>query len=133
MIQGYLLSIIYILFSAFLFLLDFYRQRLSFMLRPRAMLEEKKACLNAFSIAGFLLALALLFFPISPGPMIIGDLVPSVFILGSAAYFRIFYSNKNKDRAHFYYDGNTGHRKGIGFAYLVIAILHFLFPRFVLL
>ena len=133
MIQGYFLSIIYLVMSSFLILLDYYRQRLVFMLRLRALLEENRTFLNIWLITGGIIGLMLLFFPVSPGPTIIGDLLPSFFVLFSSVYFRISLSGRNNDRTRFYYEEKSRYRKGLGFTLLAIATLHFILPSFVLL
>ena len=114
MIQAYFFSVVYLLFSALLFLLAFYRQKLAF-------------------ISGIVISIVLLLAPISPGPVIIGDFVPALFILFSSFYFKFFYFEKSKGRARLYYTDNTLHRKWIGFLYIFIALLHFLFAKLVLI
>ncbi len=133
MIQAYFLSVVYLLFSALLFLLDFYRQKLAFMLALRSKLEEKKLYADILFFSGIVISIVLLLAPISPGPVIIGDFVPALFILFSSFYFKFFYFEKSKGRARLYYTDNTLHRKWIGFLYIFIALLHFLFAKLVLI
>ena len=88
MIQFYLLSVFYLLFSALLLLVDSYRRSLSFMLKAKSRIREKQKLLNLYFFSGIAIFLLLLFFPVSPGPQIAGDIVPAVFSLGMAFFFR---------------------------------------------
>lgn len=131
--QIYLLSIVYMVFSACLMLLDFHRKKLSFLFRIRALMEEDRRYLNGFLTIGLVIGLLLLFFPVYPGPMFIGDFVPAFTVMAISIYFRILYSDRNKDRTRYYYEGSGKYRKKLGYLVFVIAFLHFAFPSFVLL
>ncbi len=133
MIQFYLVSVVYLVFSSFLLLVDSYRRRLSFMLKAKSRIREKPGLLNFYFILGIVIFLLLLFFPISPGPQIAGDVLPSVFSIGMAFFFRILYSERNRERSDAYLAGKKPRLKKLGFACLFVALLHFLFPSFVLL
>lgn len=133
MIQAYILSIAYLLVSALLILVDYYRQELSFMLRLKAFLEDKRKYQMGFVLFGIIVGFVLIFFPIHPGPVFLGDLIPAIAIFFSSLYFLFSYSDMNRDRSHFYYDGSIGRRKQLGFAFIIVAIVHFLFPSLILL
>lgn len=133
MIQGYFLSIAYLAVSALLLLVDYYRQNLSIMLRLRSLLEENGRALRIFFMCGIAIGLSLLFFPISPGPIVLGDLIPAVAVFISDLYIMFIYSDRSKDRSHFYYEGSFVHRKQIGFIFIAVAVFHFLFPSLILL
>lgn len=133
MIQFYLLSVFYLLFSALLLLVDSYRRSLSFMLKAKSRIREKQKLLNLYFFSGIAIFLLLLFFPVSPGPQIAGDIVPAVFSLGMAFFFRILYSERNRERSDAYLAGKKARLKKLGFICLSVAFVHFLFPSFVLL
>ena len=132
--QIYLLSIAYMVFSSLLLLLPAFRPQLSFMLRINALLKENRVALDAYFFSALTVAILLLFFPASPGPVFIGDLLPALAIIFQAFYFRITYSEKNKDSAEIFYEGMWQARKTqAGMICLAIALAHFLLPSFVML
>ncbi len=133
MIQGYFLSVVFLATGAMLFLMEPYRTQFSFMIRFRSFLEEK--ALWAFILFGSVTALLLLFFPVYPGPFLLGDLIPAVFIIYQTIYFGIRYSRKrlDKNEAREYSRSGLERKKAMGFILLSVAALHFLLPSFVLL
>ena len=133
MIQLYLLSVAYLVFSALLILVDSYRRKLSFMIKVKSRLREDSKRLNIYFAAGLLISLLNLFLPMSPGPTIIGDLVPSLSVLFMAFFFRLLYSEKNRERSDAYLAGKKQKVRKLGLFSLVIALIHFLFPHIVLL
>ncbi len=134
MIQIYLLSVIYLLFSASLFLVDSYRSALSFAIIFKGVLQEKRRALHIYILIGFLIAILLLVFPVRPGPRVLGDLLPALCTLYSALFFRTQYSLRRFDEGEAYYETIRMERyKNIGIVILVIALLHFLFPDVVLI
>ena len=88
MIQQYFLILCYLVLSALLFLVDSYRKQLSFVIRIKGILMENRHYLDAYFISGIIIALWALFVPMYPGPVILGDLVPSLWTIYSAFFFR---------------------------------------------
>ena len=68
-----------------------------------------------------------------PGPVIAGDLVPAVSVLALAFFFRILYSERNRERSDAYLAGKKLRMKKLAYVTLSVAAVHFLFPSFVLL
>lgn len=134
MLQIYFLSIVYLVFSSLLLLIDYYREKLAFLLRLRAALRDNRKAQHIHFISGLAISILLLFFPISPGPMFLGDLVPSIAIAFESFYFLVSYSEKNRDRG-LSFNGTKLEvkRRNAGYASLLVALLHFLFPSFVLI
>lgn len=134
MIQGYLLSIFYLIFAALLLLQNKYRLQLSFFLKFSSYLKENRRYLNYFSLLGLFITLILVFFPISPGPMVLGDLIPALFILYETLYFFFTYGRDESESGKDYLDmKKEGRRINLGWCSLIIAVIHFIFPSFVLL
>ncbi len=133
MIQLYFLSIAYLVFSSLLLLVDSYRRKLSFMLKAKSSIRENIKRLNLYFLSGIALALSLLFVPMSPGPIIIGDIIPAAFILFLAFFFRLLYSERNRERSDAYLAGKKQKLRKLGFICLFISFMHFLFPSIVLL
>lgn len=133
MIQFYLLSVFYLVFSALILLVDSYRRKLSFMLKAKSAIRENIKRLNLYFLAGIVISMGDLFLPIHPGPVIAGDLIPAVFVLFMAFFFRILYSERNRERSDAYLAGKKQKLRKLGFICLYIALIHFLFPSIVLL
>lgn len=134
MIQFYFLSIVFLLFSSIMFLQNRYRFQLSFSLRFTEALEKNDKYLYLFSLSGVFIFLSLVFFPIDPGPVIIGDLVPALIVLYNTLYFFITNMRKKKENGSDYLIiKKEGRRVFLGYLSLTVASLHFLFPSFVLL
>ena len=133
MIQFWFLSIAYIVFSALFILVDIYRRQLSFMLKAKSRIREEEKKLNLYFLAGIVIAAGTAILPMRPGPAILGDALPSALCLFLAFFMRLFYSEKNRERASQYLTGNKQKMRRLGFACLAAALLHFLFPSFVLL
>ena len=76
----------------------------------------------------------LLFFPISPGPRILGDLIPALMVLYETLYFFIVYGREDikKDREYINFS-KEGRKVTLGWISMIVAIVHFAFPSFVLL
>lgn len=134
MIQGYFLSVFYLIFSAMIYFQGKYRIELSFMLRFTDELEKDRKKLYLFSSLGLLTFLILIFFPQSPGPVILGDLIPSLVVLYNTIYFFMMIKRKEKSGRGEYLDTKRGERKIIlGYISLSAAVLHFLLPSLVLI
>lgn len=134
MIQGYFLSILYLIISSLMFLQNKYRLQLSFVLRFSSYLISNKKALNIFTLSGAVVFLIVLFFPITPGPMILGDLVPALMILYETLYFYIVYGMEDTKKEREYINfSKEGRKVALGWISLIIATVHFFFPSFVLL
>ena len=135
MIQGYFLSIFYLVLSALIYYQSKYRMELSFMLRFMNLLEKNRRFYILFISCGFLTFLILFFFPIYPGPMILGDLIPSLMVLYNTLYFLVMIKRKEKnEKAENYLDMKSLSRKlFLARLSIIVAIVHFFLPSFVLL
>ncbi len=133
MIQGYFLTLVYLVVSSLIYFQSKYRLELAFMLRFTDALERDRRYLYSFSALGLLTFLILLFFPVSPGPKILGDLVPALVVLYNTLYFFIMIKRKEKSERADYLDRKRSERRiALGWISLSVALLHFLFPSFVL-
>lgn len=134
MIQCYILSILYLLLSALLFLQNRYRVQLSFFLRLSSFLRENRKALGIFVASGFLLVFVLALLPLSPGPMVLGDLIPLLMITYDSLYFLIVFSRDEGESRKDYLDiGKESRKVFLGYLNIAVAVLHFIFPTFVLL
>lgn len=130
MMQSFLLCEVFLTISSLLILLDSYRESLSFLLRFRTWLQDNKWGRNLFSVIGFAISLLVLLFPVDPGPMIIGDIIPALAVFGLVLFFRKEYSGEG---AVFAGTELGKGRRILGYIVFGIALLHFIVPSFVLI
>ena len=126
-IQFFLLAELYLLLGAAVLLADLYGVRFVFMLNIRSFCFRTGKTSLCFFAAGLCLCLCLLFSPVSPGPVIIGDLLPAVCILVEAFMFLHPALNNPGD----FFSGSRDRQ--LGRVLFAVALLHFLFPSVVLL
>ena len=85
-------------------------------------------------IAGLLIALLIVLFPVSPGPVILGDFIPAFWIIYSAFFFYINYSAKSSEDEKAPTEiVSTKRMRTLGMITSAIAVIHFAFPSIVLL
>ncbi len=141
MMQIYLLSILYLLVGAAFLLSDMYGGRFALLLSLRYAFRTKKGFQKWIIILGFVLSLALGFFPMAPGPRLLGDLIPMANIL-LLTFWYLFHALKYSDEDEplqeksvlettgQYFEKN---KRNFGFITCIVALLHFLVPMSVLL
>lgn len=87
MIQVWLVTILYFLFSILILFLDDYRLELGFMLSVRhRLIVDKRVRLFFFALGLVLFALNLVM-PMDPGPAVLGDFFPSLVCFFLSLYF----------------------------------------------
>lgn len=128
MVQIYLLSILYLFFSSCLLLVDKYGSVVLFLINLKTFFYSKKAIRIGSLVLGLLIVAGLLAFPIAPGPVVIGDILPAISIIIVILYF-IRQEGRDAGVAEF----NDNKRNALGFFTLGVALVHFLFPTIVLL
>ena len=126
-VQVYFLSEIYLLISAMIFLADRYGMNVIILLNVRSYYLAGKRRQIAFPVIGLILTLGLLFFPISPGPMVIGDLLPALCVFSCVFNYTLALSST----VHGNY--STMRDRFMGWSALTVGIIHFLFPAIVIL
>lgn len=127
MAQIYLLSVLFLFVSAGLLLVDKYGNILLVLINLKNAFQAHKWLRIGFLIAGCILALGLTFFPMEPGPAMLGDLLPAANIVILVLYFL---RQLGKDGTEVQY--NDSRKIALGFITLGIAVIHFLFPGIVL-
>ncbi len=128
MVQFYLLSIVYLVISAGLLLVDKYGTELLFLINLKTFYNSKKTIQFVYITIGFLTAVGLVLFPIEPGPMVIGDLLPAANIV-----VVLIYLIKNFGKAEDVVEFNNEKRNALGFITLGVALVHFVFPWIVII
>ncbi|MBP5163644.1 MAG: hypothetical protein ILP16_11815 [Spirochaetales bacterium] len=128
MIQFYLLSVVYLVLCAGLLLVDRYGTSFLFLINLKTFYNSKKAVKITYLSLGLLIALAIVFFPVSPGPIILGDILPAANIV-----LVLIYLLRNFSKTESIADFNNGKRNALGFITLGVALIHFLFPWIVII
>ena len=125
--QIYFLTVFYLFLTAFFLLIESYREYLTFMIKYRHILLSSNKLKVIFFIFGIVLGFLNLFFPSSPGPKFLGDLIPAISLFLSSIYYVSLKEEKIGD-ATLYGKGKTR-----GILLLLVAGFHFLLPNCVLL
>lgn len=141
MMQIYLLSIAYLLLGAGFLLSDMYGGRVSLLLSLRYVFRTKKGFLKVMIILGFSLSLALGFFPMAPGPRLLGDLFPmanTILLSFWYLFHALRYTEEDEpleDKSVLETTGQYFEKNKRNFGYItgMVALLHFLVPMSVLL
>jgi hypothetical protein len=149
MFQLYALTLIYLVIGASLLLIDEYGGRYLLLIRLSHTFEQHKFSYVVLSLIGFLITLLKIFFPISPGPPLLGDLFPSVCSMMIALYgiYKMIRGQESQipdqrsrnlllRREEMFQKTGTlmeQYKRNLGYICLVSASLHFLFPSAVLL
>ena len=128
MVQFYLLSVLFLVLSSGLLLVDKYGTTFLFLINLKTLYITRKAVRFSFLICGLLIAAAIVVFPISPGPVILGDVLPASNIILVILYFL-----KNMGKSEGVVEYNNGKRNALGFVTLGVAVIHFLFPAIVII
>ena len=130
MIQFYPLSVIYLAISSLILLPESWNSRFTYMIIIRGRLREEKRFRRVFLLSGLIIGAGTLFFPISPGPRILGDLIPAFMSVFLSLMINFIYSDKREDA---YIESLRADRfEHIGKLSLLIALIHFLFPHLIL-
>ena len=128
MVQFYLLSVLFLILSAGLLLVDKYGTTFLFLINLKTFYTSRKIVRVVYLILGLLIAVAIVVFPISPGPVILGDVLPAANIVIVLLYFL-----KNMNKVEGVLEYNNGKRNALGFVTLGVALIHFLFPGIVII
>ncbi|PKL10817.1 MAG: hypothetical protein CVV52_16490 [Spirochaetae bacterium HGW-Spirochaetae-8] len=146
--QGYLLTIGYLLVGAGLLLVDYYGGRFLLLIRIRHVYRTSLKTLVFSILGGLVLVIVKVFFPTAPGPVLLGDLFPAAMVLVLVVYFLsqlVAYHKHKGDEASpekkLQEDDmlqKTGsfietNKRNLGVVIMICALLHFLFPQAVLL
>lgn len=127
MFQVFILSEIYMLVSAAILLADRYGVHMILLINIRSFYLDGRKRQILFPVAGLLLTAGLLFFPVSPGPMILGDLLPAVTVLILVFNFTVVLASGDRVTSA------ALKNRLLGTFALITACLHFLFPSIVLI
>ncbi len=127
MFQVFILSEIYMLASAAILLADRYGMHMILLINIRSFYLDGRKRQIAFPLAGFLLTAGLLFFPVSPGPIILGDLLPAFTVLALVFNFTIVLTSGDRVTSA------ALKNRHLGTFALLTACIHFLFPSIVLI
>lgn len=136
MMQLYFLSVAYLIIGGAFLLSDTHGLKLNILYSLRFLFRNNNTFRLGLIISGVGLTIGLALFPLDPGPRIIGDLVPMITI-ALLTFFYLFEHFKKplgedglSDRIAHSLERVQEH---LGFVTLIVALIHFLLPHFVLL
>ena len=127
MIQFYLLSVLYLVLASGLLLVDKYGSTVFFLINLKTFYNSKKLTQIICLSVGALILLGVVFFPVNPGPMVLGDLLPAINLAVVLFYFM------RKVGKTDIVDYNNEKRNALGFITLGVALIHLLFPSIVII
>ena len=127
MIQFYLLSVLYLVLASGLLLVDKYGSTVFFLINLKTFYNSKKLTQIICLVVGAVILLGVIFFPVSPGPMVLGDLLPAINLAVVLFYFM------RKVGKTDIVDFNNEKRNALGFITLGVALIHLLFPSIVII
>ena len=126
--QVYFISVVYLVLASCLLLVDKYGPSMLFLINLQSFYRSRKQYPVIFIVIGLVVAAALVFFPMDPGPMVLGDFIPAAITLVVVFYFLRAYNSKT-----YVVNFNDAKRNALGYVSLGVAALHFLFPSIVLI
>ncbi|MDD3903628.1 MAG: hypothetical protein WC136_11645 [Sphaerochaeta sp.] len=141
MMQVYFLSIIYLLLGAGFLLSDSYGIKFALLLSLRYAFRTSKRFRRILIFSGLLLTVLLCFFPMDPGPVLLGDLLPLINVFSLTVWF-LFQAVKHVSDAQdsdensvleatgLYFERN---KRNFGYVTCLVSLLHFFVPFSVLL
>ena len=127
MIQFYLLSVLYLVLASGLLLVDKYGSTVFFLINLKTFYNSKKLTQIICLSVGAVILLGVVFFPVNPGPMVLGDLLPAINLAVVLFYFM------RKVGKTDIVDYNNEKRNALGFITLGVALIHLLFPSIVII
>ena len=127
MIQFYLLSVLYLVLASGLLLVDKYGSTVFFLINLKTFYNSRKLIQIICLSVGAVILLGVVFFPVSPGPMVLGDLLPAINLAVVLFYFM------RKVGKTDIVDFNNEKRKALGLITLGVALIHLLFPSIVII
>lgn len=131
MMQLWLISLSYLLYTGLVYITPSIGIYNPILLRIRDYLFAHEKYIIFLMISGYILTILTLFFPIKPGPMILGDLMVSVSIFISAINFTIIYVKK--EQSIVIDDKIIIRHKKYAIIIFIVTFLHFLLPNWVIL
>jgi hypothetical protein len=140
LIQLYLLSIAYLLLGSAFLLSDSYGLSFPLLLSLRYAFRTHRVVRRILVLSGLLLTIASALFPMDPGPMLLGDLVPMLNVFSLTLWYLyqalrgIGVKQEEQqtvlDATGLYMERN---KRNVGFLTMAVAIIHFIAPQLVLL
>jgi hypothetical protein len=131
MMQLWVISLVYLTYTGLIFITPAIGINNPTLLRIRDYLFNHDRYIIFLMICGYILTLLTLFFPIKPGPIILGDLLVSIFIFLSAINFTIIFANK--EQAIVIDEKIITRHRIYAIIIFIVTFLHFLLPFWVIL
>ncbi len=146
MMQLYFLTMVALVIEALVFLSDYYGWKYILLLKTKNYLLGKRKRLIIVIIIYLILMVCNLFFPVSPGPVLLGEfsvvISLALFVLFTTGVF--FSPKENFDEEvreaatprDFLMMGHSAiefHKRNLGFAVIIVAAVHLIYPAGILI
>jgi len=131
MMQVWFITILYLVYTGLIFITQEFGVKIPILLNMREYLFNNRRIFILVMFLGYILTFLNCFVPTIPGPIVLGDLFPTIALLYSSVWYNV-YLFKNKGPIII---EQTKRKYYLRIAIIIfnIAILHFLFPSWVLL
>ena len=152
MIQFYVLSLTFLLYGAAYLLADEYGMKYHLLIRVKESLVVNQTVTIVIIVLTTVIGVLKLISPVSPGPVVVGDFLPALCLLAQAVFFVFDMKKKGSmyddeavdlDEDHTVFADSdlisktqnfySKYKRYIGYSFLIVAFLQFLFPGAVLL
>ena len=145
--QLYFLTMVALMLEAVVFLSDYYGWKYITLLKTKNYLTGNRTRLITLASVYLLLSVANLLFPIPPGPPLLGEFIPAVvlflFTVFAVGMLLVPHGHEEQEEDEkkmspkdFIRIGHSTielHKRNLGFAVLIIAAVHLLYPQGVLI
>jgi len=132
-LQVYLLTLVYLLIGSSILLSQRYSSRFNLLLDLQNVYSKNRKMKLFLAIIGIVLLFGLIFYPISPGPIILGDLLEIINIFCLSFYYFFCYFQTEESVPITEYGIKAKAKIIFGWEILIVVVLHFLFPSIVLI
>jgi len=132
-IQVYLLTLVYLLIGSSILLSQRYSSQFVLLLDLQSVYSKNRKMKLFLAIIGMILLFGEAFFPIPPGPVVLGDFIVIINLLCLSFYYFYCYFQKVESVPIAEYGIKAKAKMFFGWEIFVIVILHFLFPNIVLI
>jgi len=133
MIQLWLLTIFYLIYTGILLMTPSYGVEVPSLLNVRDYLFSHDTLLKVLSFLGYLIGIGNLFLPLPPGPIGLGDLLPSLASFWCALWFTLRIAKGDEAGQYGLDDAQCKKYRRLATFLFVVSSFHFILPAWVIL
>jgi hypothetical protein len=133
MIQLWLLTIFYLIYTGILLMTPSYGVEVPSLLNVRDYLFSHEKLLKILALLGYLIGLGNLFLPLPPGPIGLGDLLPALASFWCALWFTLRISKGDEADQYGLDEAQCKKYRRFATFLFVVSSFHFILPAWVIL